>query len=133
MSDFMTENPMTTTSQLAKHRYVPYHFKGLKPDSIDQINATRAQQVKDNKQIAKDGKTEEQAWAVQNLANTNHFLNNEVELANQQAQMTKDHSDQAQVDKVAKDERWPNMYGDLNPQPTVEKDMVAGANVRPIK
>lgn len=49
MSDFMTENPMTTTSQLAKHRYVPYHFKGLKPDSIDQINATRTQQVKDNK------------------------------------------------------------------------------------
>ena len=43
MSDFMTENPMTTTSQLGKHRYVPYHFKGLKPETIDQINATRAQ------------------------------------------------------------------------------------------
>lgn len=85
MSDFMTENPMTTTSQLAKHRYVPYHFKGLKPDSIDQINATRAQQVKDNKAIAKNEKAEEQAWAVQNLANTQHFLNNEVDLANKQA------------------------------------------------
>lgn len=47
--------------------------------------------------------------------------------------MTKEHSDQAQVDKVAKDERWPNMYGDLNPQPDVQKDMVAGANVREIK
>ena len=47
--------------------------------------------------------------------------------------MTKEHSDQAQVDKVAKDERWPNMYGDLNPQPDVGKDMVAGANVREIK
>lgn len=31
-SDIMTENPMTTTSQLAAHRYVPYHFKGLRPD-----------------------------------------------------------------------------------------------------
>ena len=49
MSDFMTENPMTTTSQLAKHRYVPYHFKGLKPEHIDGINATRLQQTKDNK------------------------------------------------------------------------------------
>ena len=47
--------------------------------------------------------------------------------------MTKEHSDQAQVDKVAKDERWPNMYGDLDPQPDVAKDMVAGADVRPIK
>ena len=133
MSDFMTENPMTTTSQLAKHRYVPYHFKGLKPESIDQINATRAQQVKDNKAIVKNEKVEEQAWAVKNLANTQHFLNNEVELANKQAQMTKEHSDQAQVDKVAKDERWPNMYGDLDAQPDVAKDMVAGADARPIK
>lgn len=31
-SDIMTENPLTTTSQLAGHRYVPYHFKGLRPD-----------------------------------------------------------------------------------------------------
>ena len=64
MSDFMTENPMTTTSQLSKHRYVPYHFKGLKPESMDQINATRAQQVKDNKAIAKNEKAEEYAWGV---------------------------------------------------------------------
>lgn len=133
MSDFMTENPMTTTSQLAKHRYVPYHFKGLKPESIDQIKATQAQQVKDNKAINKSLAAEEQAWAVQNLANTQHFLNNEVDLQNKQDQMTKEHSDQALVDKVAKDERWPNMYGDLNPQPDVTKDMVAGANVREIK
>lgn len=129
----MTENPMTTTSQLAKHRYVPYHFKGLKPEAVDEINATRAQQVKDNKLIAKNLKAEEHGWDVQNLANTQHYLNNEVDLANKQAQMTKEHSDQAQVDKVAKDARWPNMYGDLDPQPTVTKDMVSGADSRPIK
>jgi len=84
MTDFMTENPMTTTSQLGRHRYVPYHFKGLKPEAIDDINATRAQQVKDNKQIVKNEKVEAQAWAVQNLANTQHFLNNEVTLAEKQ-------------------------------------------------
>lgn len=33
-SDLMTENPATTTSQHAGHRYVPYHFKGLRPDQI---------------------------------------------------------------------------------------------------
>ena len=31
-SDFMRENPTTTISQHAGHRYVPYHFKGLRPD-----------------------------------------------------------------------------------------------------
>ena len=42
-------------------------------------------------------------------------------------------SDQHKVDKVAKDERWPNMYGDLDPLPEVKKDMVAGADPRPLK
>ena len=64
MSDFMTENPMTTTSQLSKHRYVPYHFKGLKPEQIDTINATRLQQTKDNKAIIKNANSEEYGWAV---------------------------------------------------------------------
>lgn len=47
--------------------------------------------------------------------------------------MAADHRDQALSDKVEKDARWPNMYGDLNPLPDVQKDMVAGADVRPIK
>jgi len=38
-----------------------------------------------------------------------------------------EHRDQHLGDKVAKDERWPNMYGDLDKLPTVEKDMVAGS------
>ena len=48
-SDIMTENPNTTTSQLAGHRYVPYHFKGLNPNQKEDIMATRQQQVQDNK------------------------------------------------------------------------------------
>lgn len=36
-------------------------------------------------------------------------------------------------EKQAKDERWPNMYGDLNPLPEVQKDMVAGADPRQYK
>ena len=41
--------------------------------------------------------------------------------------------DANKAEKIAKDERWPNMYGDLNPDPNVEKDMVGGADPRPIK
>lgn len=44
-----------------------------------------------------------------------------------------EHRDQHVVDAQAKNERWPNMYGDQNAQPNVAKDMVGGANVRPIQ
>lgn len=42
-SDIMTENFNTTASQHADHRYVPYHFKALRPDQIADIDAQRAQ------------------------------------------------------------------------------------------
>ena len=32
MSDIMQENFTTTKSQLAPHRFVPYHFKGLRKE-----------------------------------------------------------------------------------------------------
>ena len=45
MSDIMTENEKTTQSQLAPHRFVPYHFKGLKKEQVDDILAQREAQV----------------------------------------------------------------------------------------
>lgn len=59
---------------------MPYHFKGLRPDQIDQIDAERAGQVVEKKGINEHQSNEDYAWAVQNLANTQHFLNNELEL-----------------------------------------------------
>ncbi len=41
-SNIMTENPNTTMSQLAEHRYVPYHFKGLRPDQVEEIKETHS-------------------------------------------------------------------------------------------
>lgn len=55
----MTENFQTTKSQLAPHRFVPYHFKGLRSDQINDIDAQRIQQVKDNKLARKNENTEE--------------------------------------------------------------------------
>ena len=80
MTDIMTENRATTTSQLAPHRYVPYHFKGLRPGQIEGIFAEREAQVEYNKAAIKNQNSEEYSWAVQNLANNVHFLNNELEL-----------------------------------------------------
>ena len=80
MSDIMTENEMTTTSQLAPHRFVPYHFKGLRKDQVDDILAQREQQTVDNKIQRQNENSEEYQWAVQNLTNNQHFLNNEQEL-----------------------------------------------------
>ena len=80
MSDIMTENFQTTVSQLAPHRFVPYHFKGLRKDQIEDIMAKREQQVVDAKLAVKNANSEEYQWAVQNLANTQQMLNNELEL-----------------------------------------------------
>jgi hypothetical protein len=43
MSDIMTENEATTTSQLAPHRFVPYHFKGLTKAQQEEIMSQREQ------------------------------------------------------------------------------------------
>ena len=69
MSDIMTENEATTQSQLAPHRFVPYHFKGLRKDQVDDILAQREQQTIDNKIQKQHENSEEYQWAVQNLAN----------------------------------------------------------------
>ena len=61
----MTENPATTTSQLAGSRYVPYHFKGLRPDQVEQINAERQQQLRDNKTEKMRQQEEDRQWAMQ--------------------------------------------------------------------
>lgn len=119
MSDIMTENPGTTVSKLAPHRYVPYHFKGLKPEQVEGIDMERYAQTVERKQLNRAQADEDHQWAVQNLANTQEQLNNEIALQNQQAQMAGSTRDHNLDEKEAKDARWPNMYGDLNPLPDV--------------
>lgn len=70
MSDIMTENFATTKSELAPHRFVPYHFKGLRKEQIEDIVAQRDSQIVDAKLAAKNQCSEEYQWAVQNLSNT---------------------------------------------------------------
>lgn len=132
-SHIMTENRDTTTSELAPHRYVPYHFKGLRPDQIQEIDATRFQQTRDKKAMDEQERMVEQAWAIQQAKNTEMMLANEMELKNRQEQMVKEHKEQHKVDKVAKDQRWPNLYGDLNPLPDVTKNIDAERQHRETK
>lgn len=68
----MQEASATTKSQIAPHRYVPYHFKGLRPDQIETIKAEREGQVVQQGVNRKQENEEEYSWAVQNLANTQH-------------------------------------------------------------
>ena len=105
MTDIMTENFQTTVSQLAPHRYVPYHFKGLRNDQIEGIFNEREGQVEAKKLAARNANSEEYQWAVQNLANTQHLLNNEIELQQKKDELAASHRDQALVDKTAKDAR----------------------------
>ena len=64
MSDIMTENEATTTSQLAPHRFVPYHFKGLTKAQQEEIMSQREQQVSEAKTLKKNENSEEYQWAV---------------------------------------------------------------------
>lgn len=64
MSDIMQENFATTKSQLAPHRFVPYHFKGLRKEQIEDIVAQRDQQIVDAKLAQKNQNSEEYQWAV---------------------------------------------------------------------
>ena len=59
MSDIMQENFETTKSQLAPHRFVPYHFKGLRKEQVEEIVAQRDQQIVDAKLAQKNLNTEE--------------------------------------------------------------------------
>mmetsp|Transcript_37600 Transcript_37600/g.27724 ORF Transcript_37600/g.27724 Transcript_37600/m.27724 type:complete len:129 (-) Transcript_37600:127-513(-) len=86
-SNIMTENPKTTISGHADHRYMPYHFKGLKPEQVQQINAERQQQLRDNKTEKQRQKEEDYAWAMQQEANRQLMLQNEITLAEKQRMM----------------------------------------------
>ena len=76
----MTEARETTTNGLGEHRFLPYHFKGLRPDQIDDIKAQQAQQVRDARHAKEMERQEEYLWAMQQEANRQLMLQNELEL-----------------------------------------------------
>ena len=118
-SDLMTENAFTTTSQLAGHRYVPYHFKGLRPEQVEDINAQRQQQVQENKMARQQQQEEERMWALQQEANRQLMMQNEMELADRQRQMVAMHKTQHKQDKIQKEVKWTNHYGEKEALPEV--------------
>ena len=118
-SDIMTENFNTTASQHAGHRYVPYHFKALRPDQIEDIDAQRTQQCKDLKDKRKFEKAEDAACASQQFANNQKQMHNEIDMNDQYKEMQMDQRSTNLGEKVQKDKRWPNMYGDLDALPIV--------------
>ena len=99
------------------HRYVPYHFKGLRPDQKEEIEAQRVQQLRDHKQAKREEQDEELLWAMQQEANRQLMLQNEIELADKERMLMEQHRAQHKVDKVEKDTRWQNFYGEKNAQP----------------
>ena len=62
---FFNEHFDKTQHALGKHRYVPYNFKGLRPDQIEQIKLEREQQMKEAEYKAETEKEEERLWGIQ--------------------------------------------------------------------
>lgn len=119
-SDIMTENPATTQSMHAEHRYVPYHFKGLTPEQKAQIEYERAQQLVEKKQLQAHQQEEERQWAMQQMANTELMMQNELELREKQRQIAEGLKTQHKSDKHVKNDRWTNYYGEQHPLPGLQ-------------
>lgn len=47
-SALMTEDPSTTRSALAEHRKVPYHYKGMSQEELNQIYSEQKRQAEEN-------------------------------------------------------------------------------------
>ena len=116
----MTENPATTQSMHAQHRYVPYHFKGLTPEQKAQIEYERQQQLVEKQRIKAHEAEEERQWAMQQQANTQLMLHNEMELREKQRQIAEGLKTQHKSDKHVKNEKWTNYYGEQQPLPSLQ-------------
>lgn len=58
---------------------------------------------------------------MQQEANRQLMLANELELAEKNRQMEAARKTQHKQDKLAKETKWPNYYGDLNPLPPLNQ------------
>lgn len=56
-------------------------------------------------------------WAMQQEANRQLMLQNEMELAEKQRQMMAEHKQQHKSDKIQKENKWTNHYGEQIPLP----------------
>ena len=54
--DFMTENPATQQSMLAKHRVIPYHFKGFNEQQKAEVMNEREMQLREKEMLARSEK-----------------------------------------------------------------------------
>ncbi len=64
-NDFYTENTETCQSQLAKHRVIPYHWKGMNDHQRTQILNEQDKQRKEAENIQKMKVEEEKLYALQ--------------------------------------------------------------------
>jgi len=63
--DFYTENTETCQSQLAKHRVIPYHWKGMNEHQRTQILNEQDKQRMEAEKIKKLKEEEERYYAIQ--------------------------------------------------------------------
>jgi len=64
-NDFYTENTATCQSQLADHRVIPYHWKGMNEHQRKEILSEQEKQRKETENIKNIKKEEERLYALQ--------------------------------------------------------------------
>ena len=109
---FFNEHFDTTQSALGPHRYVPYNFKGLRPDQIEQIKLEREQQVKEAEMKKKQEEEEDKLWGIQQEQMRKLKIKQDRELKKNQRDMEAAQSVKNTQLKNENYMKWKDPYGD---------------------
>ena len=71
-SDLLTENMETTLNANNPYRFKGYHFKGLRPDQLEDIENTRLMQLQESQMLKAAEKEEDQAWHLERERQARH-------------------------------------------------------------
>eukprot|EP00802_Teleaulax_amphioxeia_P008998 Tamp_09012.p1 GENE.Tamp_09012~~Tamp_09012.p1 ORF type:complete len:388 (-),score=159.43 Tamp_09012:934-2097(-) len=112
--DFLTENPATTVSSVAPHRYLKYHFKGLSEEQRLGIRDEQIRQAASKAQRNMNEKEEEQSWDLVQEAVRRNLVAGEREVFRRKQELARQIAEeqrrQAEESRIRKDVLYKQVY-----------------------
>lgn len=112
--DFLTENPATTVSSVAPHRYLKYHFKGMSEEQRLSIRDEQIRQAAYKAQRNMNEKEEEQTWDLVQEAVRRNLVAGEREVFRRKQELARQISEeqrrQAEESRIRKDVLYKQVY-----------------------
>jgi len=112
--DFLTENPATTVSSIAPHRYLKYHFKGMSEEQRLSIRDDQIRQAAYKAQRNMNEKEEEQNWDLVQEAVRRNLVAGEREVFRRKQELARQIAEeqrrQAEESRMRKDVLYKQVY-----------------------